>query len=231
MRITIRRAWFLRELLVCLAAFSALPNFGYAQKQGANAVWASGGNPTPSYAFIDATQFSGDICGQINAALVFAQVHSSLFPDGVVIDARGIISSSSQTCLNSPFPSNSPPSTILLPASTIVMSGTWTVPNQTRIIGAVPVSPTLQAATSSQGGFTGSDMIEMGSATLCLSGCSGISLEHLRLDAQQQAVNGIHNVSAQDQSFVDDIVLASMSQTGLWIDTGATGSGPWIKSG
>jgi hypothetical protein len=222
------------RLLFCLACISALPIQIHAQ-QGANAVWLTSNSPTSSYAFVDASQFNvgADICAKINSALVFVQSNSNLFPDGAVIDARGIIPASTQNCLASPFPSNSPPSTILLPASIIVISAPWTLPNHTRIVGEQPapgmgqvVAPTLRAGSSFSGG---SDMIDMGSSILCSSPCSGISVEHLTLDAGPATtpVHGIHNNFAQEQSYVNDVNLINMSLRGLWVDTGATDSGPY----
>jgi len=74
---------------------------------------------------------------------------------------------------------NPPPSVILLPAGTIVIPGTWVLPNNTTLIGegddlylATPQSPptfatTLQACNPNNCSFNGSDMIDMGSPTLC----------------------------------------------------------------
>jgi hypothetical protein len=225
MKSSTRRAFF-GGLLVCLACFSALPTHAQNPQQGANAVWTSGipsGSPVPSYTFVDATQFSGnslDFCAQINSALSFVQNHSNLFPSGAVVDARGVFTSG---CSSDPFNNITVGSTLLLPPRIIMIQHMWTMPNNTRIVGeSQVVVSTLQAK-----GLTG-DMIEMGSSTLCTtsSPCSGISIEHLTLDGQTENVNGIHNF-AQDQSYVNDVNFVGMASTGLVVDTGAAGSGPY----
>jgi len=85
-------------------------------------------------------------------------------------------------------------------------------------------------------------MIEMAST----AGSLNVVVEHVKLDGTVQAgckqpcvgVSGIYNGEAQDGSYVDDVEFyglgaTSLSQssltTGLFIDTGAAGSGPYSK--
>jgi hypothetical protein len=232
-----------------------LPPQVKAQTQGTNAVWLTGTQPTQSPAFVDASQFSGaDICGQINAALVFVQQH---FPAGAVIDARGLgPSNSTMTCYQGATPwvyqgsTVNIASTLLLPAATITIQAPWVLPNNTRVVGVTPnpsQATTLEVGScfQLQPGDVGNAMIEMGSQSLCASaGCSGISVEHLTLDttptdnvcSSPPPRNGIYNGSSQDQSYVNDVNLVGMSLTGLSVvtsssttssGTSADGSGPY----
>jgi hypothetical protein len=110
---------------------------------GTNAVYnatCSGGNPgiQGSAAFIDAVGFGvlSNVCLTLKAIL-----SSSSYPSGAVIDARGLnLNNTSMTC-----PSTQPspwsginatvPSTVLLPAGVISITGAWTLPDGTKIIG------------------------------------------------------------------------------------------------
>jgi hypothetical protein len=192
-----------------------------AQNPGNNAVYNSttlAGSP----AFIDATVLvKGDICGTINSILTGST--------GAVVDARGFLPPTvhgSQPCGSNPFSGVSNPSTVLLPASTILLSTPWILPSNTRIIGEGE-NTVLRACTNSMcvSQFSG-DMIDMGSSSC--SPCSGIVVEHVTLDGQSLSVNGIVNSYAQESSYVNDVAMLNVLSTGLSVvGPGANGSGPY----
>lgn len=94
----------------------------------------------------------------------------------------------------------------------------WVLPSNTKLVGEGQYT-ILNAK------FTSGDMIDMGSSA-CTSGqCSGISIEHLRLDALSQQLNGIVNSYAGESSYVNDVILANIGLTGLKIS--ASNSGPY----
>ncbi|MGA8492593.1 MAG: hypothetical protein WB711_19375 [Terriglobales bacterium] len=102
---------------------------------------------------------------------------------------------------------NPPPSTILLPAGTIVTPSTWVIPSNTKLVGMGDSSlgTTIQAASS----FSGA-MLQFGSGScpnISIPICHNISVENLLLDGQGQSINGILNQYAQDVSYVDDVKL------------------------
>jgi hypothetical protein len=209
---------------------------------GYNVVWGTcSGSTQGSFAMVDAKQFSpGDICQRIQAS--FAQTYTlpnSNSPDinyGIVVDARGINPGQTQSCSVNPWALQSPPppkvyemppsSVVLLPSGIIQTSATWTMPGFSRIIGEGPGATILQAAS----GFAG-DLIDMGDASNynnnigsynCSSNgnaqivdCPGIAIEHLGLDGQSQANNGIVNNSAQELSYVEDVAFSNMKGTAL----------------
>jgi len=225
------------ELILALSAvmglvlLSAQPLLGQV---GGNAVYSSTGLAA-SPAFIDASDLQiGDICNTINTILVGSNYPAT----GAVIDARGFMPSKtqfygSQPCGSNPFSLVTKPSTVLLPASTILLSFTWVLPNNTRIIGEGPNS-VLRACTSGTctAALSG-DMIDMGSSSICTPACSGISVEHLTLDGQSLSVNGIVNSYAQESSYVNDVAMTNIHLTGLSVVgpgtnvAGANGSGPY----
>jgi len=175
-------------LACCLFAFPPLAN---AQgSPGQNAVYPASGNCcVGSPAFIDASMFASQFSNPNFCAVVGFVLNPQnhiLSSTGGVIDARGLpgTTGTSMTCTTTnPSPwagiPNPPPSVILLPAGTIVIPGTWVLPNNTTLIGegddlylATPQSPptfatTLQACNPNNCSFNGSDMIDMGSPTLC----------------------------------------------------------------
>lgn len=234
----------LAVILGCLFLPAELA-FGTNNK-GNNAVYNSSG-PVGSAAFIDASVFSDvstDICATLNG-IISGTTYLNYPIAGAVVDARGINASNSlttdgnMTCPGTPWigaHNTNNPATILLPApigtsrGTITISQTWLLPNGSRIIGEVPSpqgppglagNPTLRAISS---GFTGSAMIQMG--TSCPSnGCTGVSVEHVTLDVNNQDIDGIDNASAQDGSYVDDVTFQDVGQTGLKIS--APNSGPY----
>ena len=85
-------------------------------------------------------------------------------------------------------------------------------------------------------------MIEMGSASLCSSSpCSGISIEHLRLQVNSFAIGGIYNgyatsPSTFESNYVNDVDVSNFGATstsgstifaGLVVDISAADSGPY----
>lgn len=180
--------------------------------QGQNGVYnptCNNGSPgvVGSSAFIDASMFPAggrDFCGVLKAILT----STSYPPAGAVIDARGLpgATGTSMTCSASPWAgiSNPPPSTILLPAGTIIIPGTWVLPNYTRLVGAgdaldylstgtVSVGTTLQACKSSINGCSfnsnETDMIDLGTSPLCGPACNSVSVENLTLDGLGQSLS------------------------------------------
>jgi hypothetical protein len=214
-----------------------------------NAVWQSSTQTVASAAFIDASIYTGtgnntDFCAKLNAALSAA---ASSFPQGAVIDARGLTSINTNMICPlgaTPWVYGSSivtlPSTVLLPDAEITISNTWVLPNGTRLVGAQTTDasgannnpyPTLLAAspfTPPTSPDTSNAMIEMGSGAtgICPNGgpCYGISVEHLTLDGDNittaggAPLNGIYNGYAQDQSYTNDLDLKNLTGTGLFVD-------------
>jgi hypothetical protein len=136
---------------------------------------------------------------------------------------------------------------ILLPAGSITISKTWTLPSNVRLVGETPISVTdifqlagtVSSVTSVQAAPDLVANTPAGSTPaliqMCASGatCTGISIEHLELNganATGQFVNGINNVGAGDQSYVDDVGMTSMGLTGLIVaGTVLSGSGPYTN--
>jgi hypothetical protein len=122
--------------------------------------------PSPSYAVVDATQYQGsDICAMVNSVFgVYHWATDNGTAFGIVVDARGV-PSSALNCSSDTNPwsnlINSGSSQfwniVLLPAGTITIHATWTLPNWTHLIGQGPNSTVIQAAS----GFA-QDMIDMG---------------------------------------------------------------------
>jgi len=155
--------------------------------QGWDAVYNSSNNPAPSPSFLDATQFFGngqgkDMCDTIYGILSGLYLNKQTFIPGSVIDARAMSGSSALTCTHgSPWTEGSNtvsvPSTILLPAGTIVIPTKWVLPSNTHLVGEgsaisglFTLATTLQVSSS----FTANTpMIQFGSSSGC---CSGISL-------------------------------------------------------
>jgi hypothetical protein len=205
--------------------------------QGQDAVYNSSAQVTNSPSFIDASMFAfnnGTICSVIYNILTST---NPPYPSGgAVVDARGLANSTpatSMTCTTAhPSPwagiANPLPSTILLPAGTIVIPSGWVLPKSTRLIGegdGIPsngLTPgtTIQAAS----GFSGT-MIQFGSTA-----STGIAVEHLTLDGQGQlgqSVNGIANAESQANSYVDHVSLYRILGTGQSVSGTANDSGPY----
>jgi hypothetical protein len=212
-----------------------------AQTEGNDAVYNASNGVTFSSSFIDASQFLGhnqgvDLCDTIYGILVNKWGVAAYPSSGAVVDARGI--SSALTCtLGSPWTEGSNtatlPSTILLPAGTIQISTPWVLPSNTRLIGegesdprsAVP-GTTIQAASQIQL----QAMIQFGSSAVCSSGCSGISVERLTIDGNSLFLHGISNLYAQNNTYVDHVMLYQILGTGLLISgPSAQNSGPYTN--
>lgn len=227
-----------------LAILVLLPCAVQAQL-GDNAVWASGTSIQGSGAFVDAAAFCGslgssscsgpnfDFCAVLKTALSNLTM---LSPPGGIVDARGVVPAPAQgggggpqKCNSNPFSgivaSNSVPITILLPASTILMNATWTLPNNVRLVGESAFT-VLEDQSST---FTGSNLITMGSSG-CSSSmiCSGISVEHLQLKQTNHSLGGIVNQYAEQSSYVNDVTLQNLGGTGILIE--APNSGPYTDS-
>jgi hypothetical protein len=215
-------AWKLSVLMAVLFCWvSTLPTAAAQGSAGQDAVYNSSGNTAGSSSFIDASQFankpsSRDFCSVLNYVLV--QVVQPNYPNGVVIDARGLPGNTgtSLTCAagTTPWSTNgntnivNVPSTILLPATggtsptPIVISTPWILPSGTHLIGEGDNTTNGSAGTTIQAaqGNSMPEMIQFGSSSVsvCPSGvCGGISVERLTLDGQAQAVDGIVNEFSQ----------------------------------
>jgi hypothetical protein len=208
---------------------------------GDKTVWQSGSAIAASQVWIDASAFwtggSPDLCVIINGILLGSTGYPAYPSSGAVIDARGLGGNGVTIgCLpGTPFsgvPATLPSTTILLPTGTIPINVTWTLPNNTRIVGEGPQT-IIQAAST----FSGTSyMIEMGSGppstpVVCPSAgstyvCTSVGIEHLQLDAQHNSsVGGIDNEWAQGASYVNDVNVHQFSQTGLSVS--APNSGPY----
>jgi hypothetical protein len=139
--------WTLFGILAVFAGWlSAFPILANAQGgQGQNAVYPTSGTCcVGSKAFVDASMFttnsSNNFCAVLN--FVLNPLNGIVTSAGAVIDARGLpgaMGTSMKCTTANPSPwagiANPPPSVILLPAGTIVIPGTWVLPNNTRLIG------------------------------------------------------------------------------------------------
>jgi hypothetical protein len=236
----LRSSQLLRTIL-----FLALPSFMmtiHVQAQcgltGYNAIWGSncsGSQNQGSFAMVDATQFSGgtDICTRIQNSFATLPANSNY---GMAVDARGV--KPPYTCTVNPWanwPSDLPPSLVLLPAGTIPTSTTWIMPQFARVIGEGPGVTILQAT------FNG-DMIEMGPPSSPGNYCShitqnstydcpGIQIEHLTLDGNSQAANGVINYYGEELSYVADVAFRNIPGTALSLTAPANQDGSSWNSG
>jgi hypothetical protein len=204
-----------------------------SQTAGNNAICTSATGcttTTGSGSFIDASVFiaqSPYFCGVVNYVL------TNLVPSaGAVIDARGLnASNTTMACASGTTPWNTgtfinTSSTILLPTGTIVIPGSWLLPNGTHLIGQgdnIGFGTTIQAQSS---GFSGTAMIQFGNACPTPA-CTAISVENLNLDGNGKTINGIVNSLSQGLSYVDHVSLYQIVGTGLSVSTGADNSGPY----
>ena len=230
---------------------SAFPPVLEAQNQpGQNAVCTSSSGCSTTVgtnAFIDASVFLGsgqnqgsDVCDVIYKILS-GRTGITYPPNGAVVDARGVNSTnSSLTCakgtpwFESSTGSVNVPSTILLPAGTILIPTPWVLPPSTHLFGQGdnPSSGTvIQACTSTTcpgNSFSGSSLIQFGN-TLCLNtGCLSVSLEKLILDGKGQQISGIIN-QYSSASYVDHVSLYQILGTGLSLSGSASNSGPYTN--
>jgi hypothetical protein len=221
MRISTMSVLFMGSAIVLLLG-SAAPLFG---QKGQNAVIKSGGQVN-SIAFIDASKYEStqrDIC------ITIQQIFTDILNNNpkVTVDARGSWSPGNLTCAatENPWSPSTPTSNVvLLPAATITISSTWTLPQNTRLIGAGSNATIIQAGS----GLNGQDMIDMGNIVLCpvnnITGfydCQGVVIEHLGLSG---GVNGIVNQFSEELSYVDDITLTGMTGIGLELGTYTSGN-------
>lgn len=230
----------LRVALVGMAVFTLSPQ-GLAQAGWNAAVESTSGTvmPAPSYALLDATQFTGtgsDMCSMINNTLGSVAGNASL--NGVVVDARGVPSSNldctgtGQNPWASVISNNSPASnTVLLPAGTIKISQSWILPNNTHLVGEGAGLTTITVAKGMSG-----DMLDMGSELISVNlpcfqtiqDCPSIVIEHLGL-VGNGTVNGIVNCCGQEFSRVNDVSISSVN-IGLNIsDKYTENSGPYTN--
>jgi len=216
---------FFTSVAVLACWLSAFPTVANAQGiQGQNAVYNSSNGVVGSNAFIDASMFPAagrDFCGVLKFVLQNID-QPPTYPSGAVIDARGLPGNTgtSMTCAASPWAgiTNPPFSTILLPAGTIVISTTWVLPSNTRLVGEGennPLSSTPGTTIQTPSGTLLSTMIQFGSSLVCSSGvCSGISVERLTLDGQAQAVHGIVNQFSQTNTYAGGPLKPSFGLSG-----------------
>jgi hypothetical protein len=222
---------------------------------GNNAVYGNCASKTSvavqaSTAYVDAsgtvpTGTKPDFC------LTLYNIISGLTGSGAVIDARGLnTSNSTMSCTSKSTPwvqssgFSTHPATILLPAAQITVSNTWIMPQFARIVGEGAGLTTLLAASGFAAEGDGDSviaMIEMGSqsTTLVFCGsttnpdCIGVGIQDLTLNLNGSTATvpyGIYNATAQEQSFVDNVVFnnvggASSSATALEVATAALDSG------
>jgi hypothetical protein len=245
------RWMFFVTVAVLLGLLSVSPVRMEAQT-GYNAIYnASSACCSPSNAFIDASVFctggsctGNDLCAVVNKAL------QALPSTGGVVDARGVLTSTGKiTCAAGTTPwlqsgvFTTTPSEILLPPDFIYIQAPWILPDRTRIFGdgALGTNGTyIWAAEGSEGTFTGTAMIYMGyngtptgypSAPCPNSNiCTGVSVENLTLNAQQQAssgteIGGIVNTNSEALSYVNQIAFADVFGANLQVS--APNSGPY----
>ena len=224
-----------------------------SSNEGYNAVYGNCNGQTGvvgSTALIDASAWCNGDCSQGDICKFIADAIAVLPSNvGGTVDARGVAYRGGETCTVNPFAQSSGnvPVTVLLPPDIISIQRTWILPSNTHIIGQGGNS---QLIPTSKPPFTPDPnnpvpaMVEMGNASVCPSGCTGISIEHVKLDGALLTVNnvgltGIYNNYAKDGSYVDDVSLYRISAvfnqpattltTGLLIDSGAAGSGPYTN--
>jgi hypothetical protein len=133
-------------------------------------------------------------------------------------------------CTTSPWAGITKPSTILLPAGTILIPKSWILPSNTRLIGEgdnpSTAGTTIQACNSTINtcAFSDSAMIQFGSAS-----APGISVEKITLDGQGQSINGIVNSNSGALTYVDRITLFQILGVGLLLQSNASYSGPYTN--
>jgi hypothetical protein len=256
-KINVAPHWlFLGIVIAIVGWFSACPVPASGQSQGNNAIYyqsgSSGACCKGSGAFIDASMFI--FTGSTFCSTLYSILHSASYPStGAVIDARGLNSGNTRmTCAAGTTPWNNgttyqnKPSTILLPAGTILIPTTWVLPNNTTLIavgdsispttgtGLAAVGTIIQLCTTTNScgkAFSGTDMIDLG-ASLCplVNGipiCNSVSVENLALDGKGQSINGIVNSNSQTGSYVDHVSLYQILGTGLSVLGAANNSGPY----
>jgi hypothetical protein len=209
-----------RAVLFTLLVVGPRPASAQTQNvTGYDAVYSSTGK-APSPSFIDASvsqKINGtNLCATIYNIFAGNSPNPGYPAAGAVIDARGISGSTALTCASGTTPWNNGsnsvnlPSTILLPAGTIVIPTAWALPSNTHVIGQgdnIGSGTTLQACNSAVNScsFGSSSMIQFG-LSAC-SPCTGIAIENLNLDGQGQTISGIVNQYSGSLSYVDHVSL------------------------
>jgi len=179
-----------RLVFITVAVFAScltFPTRTNAQSQGNNAVYNSNASCSSttycgfSGAFIDASTFfnsppAKNFCSVLN--WVLNPSNGIIPPTGAVIDARGLPGTgTSMMCTASPWAgiTGPKPSTILLPAGTILIPKSWILPTNTHLIGegdnpsasSLTAGTTIQACNSQKNScsFSDSAMIQFGSSS------------------------------------------------------------------
>ena len=184
---------------------------------------SSGSNTQPSSAIIDASVQSGsNICEVLYNAL------NSVSQAGVAIDARGV--STTTSCASSETPWQSPgnttltqPSILLLPAGTITSKATWQIPAGTRLVGMGSGSTKITTIKNT----TSSTILQMGTSSCSPSPCVGVAVEHLSITGSSATSDAIYNNNAGQGSYVNDVYINSVQGIGVYVGSGALGSGPY----
>jgi hypothetical protein len=213
--------------LVLLLLSSASSQTG----RGWNAAYV-GSSLVQSYSFVDVSTFgTTDICSAISMAL---SSYPLTFANGIVVDARGMNPTGSVSCGSNPWAATTNlPNVVLLPSGTINISVPWILPADTHLIGQGPNSTTIVASTSG-------DMIDMGIENPNNNGpcgpsggpynCPAVVIEHLGLNGNNLATNGINNCCSQELSRVNDVFIQKVTGTGLLLsDFFAENSGPYTN--
>lgn len=234
------------QLGLLISLLIGLANMALAQ-QGEPVVWIAPSTSTNSPAYVDASVFSfsgSEICGPIHSALqklATISKNSSNVVQGGIVDARGMFVQPPikyLTCTTNPFSGVTVPATVLLPATIIGISTTWVLPSNTRLVGENSQDTTITIDQNASS-FS-SPIIQMGSSTLCPSGCTGISVEHVRIQGMDtgttnRSTDGIDNNYAGYGSYVSDVSFSDIGATsesdtlrvGLLVGSNAAASGPY----
>jgi hypothetical protein len=227
---------------------------------GWNGVYLGSGstNTAPAFAFVDAVSYLNDsrcasgacsICDAI--ALAFTDYKG--IPKGMVVDARGVNTTvggaNALNCTSGtgryPNPwivlSTQYGNTVLLPTGTIYLYSSWVLTYATHLIGEgaglTTIAPCTNSICGSGQAFSTTDMIDMGSTSVCpligsLYDCQAVVIQHLGLNGGNlSSVNGIVNSASEELSSVDDVWLTNMGSGGfgLSITKSGTNSGPYSK--
>lgn len=239
------KAAILEGIVVVLIALAVVfPNRAEGQSVGNNAVYNTSGTCSPncaaSLAFIDAsasqTLNHTSLCDTIFNIFAGNSPNPAYPAAGAVVDARGI-NGTALTCTAGKTPWNNGttvlnvPSTILLPAGTIVISTGWVLPVNTHLIGQ---GDNIASGTVIQAASNVGNMISFYSSLLPppnppTSAYTGIAVEKLVLDGNGKPVNGVVNNWAGSLSYVDHVSLYRILGTGLVIGGVASGSGPYTN--
>jgi hypothetical protein len=121
------------------------------------------------------------------------------------------------------------PSTILLPAGTIITSVPWVLPTNTKLIGvAKGTGNNYLSETTIESQFNGGAVVQFGDSHCPSAGCQGISVEHLTIYGFGNIVNGIENDNCGLLCYADHVTMYQVLGTGLKVSgANATDSGPY----